>query len=68
MKNLRVFIGIVAVAIILSSCGTGKKLDAANVTIMNLQSENAALKTKVDAQQKQIDEAASARQVSQHGI
>ena len=65
MKNLRILIGVVAVAIILSSCGTGKKLDAANVTIMNLQSENAALKTKVDAQQKQIDEAASAKQVSQ---
>src|SRR6478736_8049134 len=65
MKKLRILIGVVAVDIILSSCGTGKKLDAANVTIMNLQSENAALKTKVDAQQKQIDEAATAKQVSQ---
>ena len=64
MKNLRVFIGIVAVAIILSSCGTGKKLDAANTTIMNLQAENQSLKTKVDAQQKQLDEFAANRQVA----
>jgi chemotaxis protein MotB len=64
MKNLRVFIGVIAVAIILCSCGTGKKLDAANATIMNLQSENQALKNKVDAQQKQLDEFAASRQVA----
>ena len=65
MKWSFISTGMVAVAIILSSCGTGKKLDAANVKIMNLQSENASLKTKVDEQQKQLDENARAKQVAQ---
>ena len=65
MKCSLISTSMVAVAIILSSCGTGKKLDAANVKIMNLQSENASLKTKVDEQQKQLDENARAKQVAQ---
>jgi hypothetical protein len=46
MKWSFISTGIVAVAIIFLPAAQVKKLDAANVKIMNLQSENASLKNQ----------------------
>jgi chemotaxis protein MotB len=49
-------------AVIISSCGTGKKLEAANAQITDLQSQNSQLNGEVSGLKKQVSELNSQNQ------